>query len=260
MVPLTAFIVSDLHIDAAEPAIAAQFREFLAGPARGAIALYVLGDLFESWIGDDDPCPHTRTVIADLRRLSDSGVSLYFMHGNRDFLLGRRFCGETGGSLLADPTVVTLYGRRALLTHGDALCTDDLPYQKLRALVRDPKWQTQFLALSIAQRQALAAEARAGSRAHTAGQPTMLMDVNAAAVADTFRAAGVDTLIHGHTHRPGTSSHLVDGTPRTRIVTGDWHRAGSALRWDADGFSLESLPRGALARPSGTETLNPAGC
>lgn len=240
---MAALVVSDLHIDAARPGIAAQFRGFLAAEARAARALYVLGDLFELWIGDDDPDPHKRAVIADLRAVADAGVALYFLHGNRDFLLGSRFCEETGGVLLTDPTVVELYGRRALVTHGDALCTDDAPYQKLRALVRDPRWQAQFLALSIGQRQALAREARAGSQVHTQAQPAMLMDVNAEAVATVFRSAAVDTIIHGHTHRPGVYGHAVDGRACTRIVTGDWYTQGSCLRWDESGLRLAALPR-----------------
>jgi UDP-2,3-diacylglucosamine hydrolase len=240
---MTALVVSDLHLDGARPEIAQQFAGFLAAEAYRARALYILGDLFEVWIGDDDPDPHKRGVIAALRRLTGTGVALYLMHGNRDFLLGERFCAETGGSLLTDPTVVEIDGRRALLTHGDALCTDDVPYQRLRALVRDPAWQAQFLALSVAQRQALAVEARAGSKAHTTSQQTMLMDVNAEAVATVFRDAGVDTIVHGHTHRPGVYTHTVDGRPRTRIVTGDWYTQGSVLRWDAAGLALAGLPR-----------------
>ena len=240
---MTALVVSDLHLDAARPEIAAQFAAFLERRARAADALYVLGDLFETWIGDDDPDPHKRAVIADLRRVADQGVALYFMHGNRDFLLGARFCADTGGALLTDPTIVERHGRRALLTHGDALCTDDAPYQRLRALVRDPGWQGQFLALSVAQRQALAREARAGSEKHTQAQAAMLMDVNAGAVASTFRSAGVDTIIHGHTHRPGVHELVIDDRPRTRIVTGDWYTQGSCLVWDAAGLRLETLPR-----------------
>jgi len=240
---MTALVVSDLHLDPARPEIAAQFRAFLATEAATARALYVLGDLFEVWIGDDDPDPHKRAVIEDLRALTARGVALFFLHGNRDFLLGTRFCEETGGRLLVDPTIVEFYGQRALITHGDALCTDDAPYQRLRALVRDPAWQAQFLALSIDQREALAREARAGSHAHTQAQPTMLMDVNADAVAAVFRSAGVDTIIHGHTHRPGVYAHTVDGRACTRIVTGDWYTQGSVLGWDASGLRLRSLPR-----------------
>jgi UDP-2,3-diacylglucosamine hydrolase len=240
---MTVLVVSDLHLDSARPESARQFDQFLEDSARRARALYVLGDLFEAWIGDDDPDPHKRAVVASLRRLTSAGVALYFMHGNRDFLLGRRFAAETGGSLLTDPTLVEWHGRRALLSHGDALCTDDEPYQRLRALVREPIWQAQFLALSVAQRQALAEDARAGSRVHTAGQLPMLMDVNAEAVASVFRAAGVDTLVHGHTHRPGVYAHAVDGRACTRFVTGDWYTQGSLLRWDATGLRLETLSR-----------------
>jgi UDP-2,3-diacylglucosamine hydrolase len=240
---MTVLVVSDLHLDSARPESARQFDQFLEDSARRARALYVLGDLFEAWIGDDDPDPHKRAVVASLRRLTSAGVALYFMHGNRDFLLGRRFAAETGGSLLTDPTMVEWHGRRALLSHGDALCTDDEPYQRLRALVREPIWQAQFLALSVAQRQALAEDARAGSRVHTAGQLPMLMDVNAEAVASVFRAAGVDTLVHGHTHRPGVYAHAVDGRACTRFVTGDWYTQGSLLRWDATGLRLETLSR-----------------
>ena len=240
---MTLLVVSDLHLDSARPEIARQFEGFLSGRARAARALYILGDLFEVWIGDDDPDPHKRAVIAALRALSDSGVKLYFMHGNRDFLLGQRFCRETGGELLTDPSIASAHGRRVLLTHGDALCTDDGPYQRLRALVREPRWQKQFLALSVAQRETLAAEARAGSKAHTSGQPAMLMDVNAGAVERVFLEAGVDTLVHGHTHRPGVATSLVDGRTRTRIVTGDWYTQGSVLEWDDEGLRLESLAR-----------------
>lgn len=240
---MTTLVVSDLHLDPSHPEITAQFRGFLEHEARDASALYVLGDLFEAWVGDDDPTPHHREVVRALRAAADAGVSLHFMHGNRDFLLGERFCADTGGHLLADPTLVEHHGRRVLLTHGDALCTDDTPYQRLRALVRNPVWQAQFRALSLAQRQALAAEARAGSKAHTATQQQMLMDVNAETVESVFRAAGVDTIVHGHTHRPGVHRHEIDGRECTRIVTGDWYTQGSVLRWNEDGFELVSLPR-----------------
>ncbi len=240
---MVALVVSDLHVDATRPEIAQQFCDFLAGEARTAAALYVLGDLFEAWVGDDDPDPHRRAAARALGALSARGTALYFMHGNRDFLLGERFCEMTGGKLLVDPTLVERHGRRVLLTHGDALCIDDAPYQRLRALVREPRWQRQFLALSVTQREMLAEEARAGSKAHTAGQIPMLMDVNAGAVAHAFRDAGVETILHGHTHRPGVYAHAVDGTPRTRIVTGDWYTQGSLLSWDDGGLRLEALPR-----------------
>lgn len=238
---MSTLIVSDVHLDASRPEIGAQFHAFLAGAARAASALYVLGDLFEAWIGDD--AGTHRDTVAALRGAAESGVALYFMHGNRDFLLGERFCRDAGGTLLTDPTRVEAHGRSALLTHGDALCTDDTPYQRLRALVRDAEFQHRYLTLSLAQRQALANEARAGSREHTAAQHAMLMDVNAAAVDHAFRAADVDTIVHGHTHRPGVHALVVDGRERTRIVTGDWYSQGSVLRWDERGFDLTSLPR-----------------
>ncbi len=240
---MTALVVSDLHIDAAQPQIGAQFIGFLEGEARGAEALYVLGDLFESWIGDDDDDPHRRAVIAALRALSDSGVALYLQCGNRDFLYGARFERDTGGELLADPVIVSRHGRRALLAHGDALCTDDVPYQRLRALVRDKAWQSAFLRLGRPTRQLLADEARSGSRAHTAQQQTMLMDVNPATVEALLRASGVDTLVHGHTHRPGVHTLEVDGRTCTRFVTGDWYTQGSVLCWDDAGLRLETRPR-----------------
>lgn len=236
-------VVSDLHLDPSHPEITAQFLRFLSGEVRHASALYVLGDLFEAWVGDDDPTPHHRDVVRALRAVATAGVSLWFMHGNRDFLLGERFCADTGGRLLVDPTIVVRDGRRVLLTHGDALCTDDTPYQRLRALVRNPTWQAQFRALGLAQRQALASEARAGSRAHTATQQQMLMDVNADTVATIFRESRVDTLVHGHTHRPGVHRHVVDGRECTRIVTGDWYSQGSVLRWSEAGLELATLPR-----------------
>ena len=240
---MTLLVVSDLHLDASRPEIARQFEGFLDGPARKAQVLYVLGDLFEVWIGDDDPDPHKRGVIVAFKRLSDSGVKLYFMHGNRDFLLGERFCREAGGELLTDPSIAEAHGKRVLLTHGDALCTDDGPYQRLRAAVREPRWQREFLSLNVAQRESLAAEARAGSKAHTAAQGEMLMDVNSAAVERVFREANIDTLVHGHTHRPGVTTSVVDGRPRTRLVTGDWYTQGSVLEWNDAGLKLKSLAR-----------------
>jgi UDP-2,3-diacylglucosamine hydrolase len=240
---MAALVVSDLHIDAAQPGIGEQFIGFLDGEAGGAEALYVLGDLFESWIGDDDDDPHRRLVVAALARLTARGTALYFQYGNRDFLYGERFERDTGGTLLADPSIVTRWGRRVLLAHGDALCTDDVPYQRLRALVRDTAWQKAFLGLPRATRTLLAEEARRGSRVHTAGQAAMLMDVNPATLEALFRAADVDTIVHGHTHRPGVHALEVDGRPRTRIVTGDWHAEGSVLRWDANGFELGRRPR-----------------
>lgn len=238
---MTTLFISDLHIDAAQPAIAARLLDFLAAEGRRADALYVLGDLFESWIGDDEPDATQRAVIDGLRALTMRGVPCFVMHGNRDFLLGERFCAASGAQLLPDPLLITLHGERILAMHGDALCTDDHAYQRLRATVRDPDWQKRFLRLSAASRRALAGAARAGSRAHTAALYPEIADVNADSVATVLRASAVRTLVHGHTHRPGVHQFEIDGLPRRRIVLGDWHRTGSVLRWDHGGPQLHTL-------------------
>jgi UDP-2,3-diacylglucosamine hydrolase len=240
---VTTLFISDLHIDAATPEITRQFTCLLEGEAREAEALYILGDLFESWVGDDAADPHQITAMAALRSLTDHGVPCFVMHGNRDFLLGNRFCEVAGVRLLADPLIVTLYGERVLVMHGDALCTDDRAYQRLRATVRDADWQRQFLALSIGARRSLAGAARVGSQAHTARLEYAIADVNPDSVAAALRAAGTATLLHGHTHRPAIHALEVDGRACTRIVLGDWHAAGSVLRWDRSGPELDSLPR-----------------
>ena len=239
---MTTLFISDLHIDAARPAIIGQFLQFLEAEARTAAALYILGDLFESWIGDDAPDPAQTAAIAGLRALTSSGVPCFVMHGNRDFLLSRQFCDMSGAQLLHDPLIVTLYGEPVLVMHGDALCTDDRAYQRLRATVRDADWQRQFLALPIESRRALAGAARAGSQAHTAAMEHAITDVNPDSVAMALRAAGTSTLLHGHTHRPAIHALEVDGRPRTRIVLGDWYDQGSVLRWDRRGPELQSLP------------------
>jgi UDP-2,3-diacylglucosamine hydrolase len=235
--------ISDLHIDSSCPEITEQFLTLLGGEARAAEALYILGDLFESWVGDDAPDADQLAAIAGIKALTGSGVPCFVMHGNRDFLLGDRFCAMSGARLLPDPLIVTLYGEPVLLMHGDALCTDDRQYQRLRATVRDGAWQRQFLALSARARRSLAGAARVGSRAHTAGLTYSISDVNSASVVLALRAAGVSTLLHGHTHRPGIHPFAADGRPCTRIVLGDWHSRGSVLRWDRGGPELAFLPR-----------------
>lgn len=235
--------ISDLHIDASRPEITEQFLEFLRTQARLADALYILGDLFESWVGDDAADPAQTAVIAGLRSLTAAGVPCFVMHGNRDFLLGPQFCANSGAQLLADPLIVTLYGEPVLVMHGDALCTDDRAYQRLRATVRDADWQRRFLALSVAARRALAGAARVGSQAHTAAVEYAITDVNAESAAAALRAAGTAALLHGHTHRPAIHAIEVDGRGCTRIVLGDWYTQGSVLRWDAGGPELTSLPR-----------------
>jgi UDP-2,3-diacylglucosamine hydrolase len=240
---MTTLFISDLHLDPTRPDITAQFLKFLDGEAASAEALYILGDLFEVWIGDDDPEPEKRRVVEGLKRLADRGVPCFVMHGNRDFLLGQKFAADSGCQVLDDPTVVHLYGSRVLTTHGDALCTDDVSYQRLRTTVRDRGWQSMFLALSVAQRLALATEARAGSKDHVSRMSAAIMDVNPEAVANAMRAAGVDLLLHGHTHRPKVHDLTIDGHAAKRIVLGDWYDQGSVVRWNERGFELASLPR-----------------
>ena len=227
---MTTLFISDLPLDEARPHIVELFTQFLTGQARGADALYILGDLFESWIGDDDNAPLPARVAQTLRALRDSGVPIWFMHGNRDFLLGADFAARAGMSLLADPTVIDLHGERTLLMHGDTLCTDDVDYQKFRALVRDPDWQQGFLAKPLAERRAFAMQARGESRKHTSMAKPEIMDVNPAAVETTMREHGVHRLIHGHTHRPATHSLNLDGAIAKRSVLGDWYEQSSVLR------------------------------
>jgi UDP-2,3-diacylglucosamine hydrolase len=235
--------VSDVHLDAGAPGATEQFLAFLAREAAGAEALYILGDLFEAWVGDDEDDPEKERVCRALRALASSGVACFALHGNRDFLLGPGFSGRSGCELLEDPVVAQIDGERVLLTHGDALCTDDHAYQELRTLVRSSDLQRRFLALPREHRQLLATEARAGSRRHTARTVPYIMDVNAAAVAAAFRAARVQRMIHGHTHRPGVHRHEIDGAPAQRIVLGAWYEQGSYLIVERGGYELRELPR-----------------
>jgi UDP-2,3-diacylglucosamine hydrolase len=235
--------VSDVHLDAAAPQATEQFLSFLSTEAAHAEALYILGDLFEAWVGDDDQEPANDRVCRALRTLTARGVACFALHGNRDFLLGTGFCERSGCQLLPDPVIAQLEGEPVLLTHGDALCTDDHAYQELRSIVREPAWQRRFLALPRAHREQLADEARAGSRRHTARTIPNIMDVNAQAVTAAFRATGVRRLVHGHTHRPGVHDVEIDGEPAQRIVLGAWYEQGSVLCFERGGYELRALPR-----------------
>jgi UDP-2,3-diacylglucosamine hydrolase len=235
--------VSDVHLDSAAPEAIGQFLHFLTAQARHAEALYILGDLFESWVGDDDSDPSKVEVCAALRQLTGNGVAAFIIHGNRDFLLGAEFCRRTGCEPLADPTIAELDGERVLLTHGDALCTDDRAYQALRSSVRARDWQRRFLQLPLNAREQLANQARAGSQAHTARVVPQIMDVNASAVETAFRALAVRRMIHGHTHRPAVHDLLIDGTAAQRIVLGAWYEQGSYLWYERGRYELSQLPR-----------------
>jgi UDP-2,3-diacylglucosamine hydrolase len=242
--------VSDLHLDAQEPDAGEQFLGFLEARAAHAQALYILGDLFEAWVGDDDDDCYRERICAALRTLGARGVPCYVMHGNRDFLLQQGFEQRSGTHLLPDPVIIELGGEAVLLTHGDALCTADRPYQLLRATVRAPGWQRRFLRLPLPVRRGLAEQARAGSRRHTGRTAYQIMDADALAIAAVMRACAVRVMIHGHTHRPGVHPFSLDGLPARRIVLGAWHGGGSCLRWEAGEFSLEDLPRAAYRSES----------
>lgn len=242
---MTTWFISDLHLTPSRPEITQQLFAFLQSIEGKADALFILGDLFEYWIGDDfldTPDGHQLTpIITALRAVSDSGVKLYFMHGNRDFLIGERFATDTGCELLPDELVVDLYGTPTLLMHGDTLCTDDLEYQKARAVFRAPKWQAQVLTWTIEQRLERALEIREVSQQSVKHKSEAIMDVNQFAVEEALTGASVQRLIHGHTHRPATHDFMLDNQPAQRIVLADWYQQGSALRVDADGITSVDL-------------------
>ena len=237
---MTTLFIADLHLDPERPAITELFGKFLDDEARDADALYILGDLFEAWVGDDDPSDAGNFVADRLEALTDSGVPAYFIRGNRDFLLGHDYARRSGLQLLPDPAVIDLHGEPTLILHGDLLCTDDVAYQQFRAQTRDPRWQAQFLAQPLQARLAFAAQARAASRARygelqTSGTAETITDVAPATVQEWFQRYGVRRMIHGHTHRPAIHD---EGGGRSRIVLGDWYHQGSVLRVGADGASL----------------------
>lgn len=228
--------ISDLHLDEARPEATVAFERFLDELPGDLDALYILGDLFESWIGDDDDAPLPARIADRLGTLATAhGVDIAFMAGNRDFALGPDYAARAGFRLLDDPARIDLYGGPALLMHGDTLCTDDVAYQAFRAQVRDPAWLAAMLAQPLAVRRAFAEHARSGSRAHTAATAEQIMDANDGAVVRHFRDHEVDLIIHGHTHRPAVHRSSVDGAGRTRIVLGDWYEQGTVLYAYDDG-------------------------
>jgi UDP-2,3-diacylglucosamine hydrolase len=239
---MSTLFIADLHLDDSRPQITALFERYLASDeVRGADALYILGDLVEAWIGDDDDAVLPRRIATATRAVRDAGVPVYFMVGNRDFLLGEDYARRAGFTLLDDGTVHVLYGRPTLLMHGDVLCTDDIAYQTVRKQVRTPEWKAQILAMPLEARRAFAAKARADSKAHTGSTMETIMDVNAEAVAAALHQTGVTRLIHGHTHRPAIHRFELDGQAAERIVLGDWYEQGSVLRVTADDVQLRGL-------------------
>nr|WP_040731563.1 UDP-2,3-diacylglucosamine diphosphatase [Thiocapsa marina] len=234
--------VSDLHLSPDRPATVELFLDFLAGRAREADQLYLLGDIFDAWIGDDDEGTPNTEVKAALAAVTASGVGGYLMHGNRDFLIGRTFCRETGCRLLRDPTLVRFAGEPTLLMHGDLLCTDDVAYQRFRRRIRNPLVQRLFLWRSLAARRKVAADYRRKSGAATAGKTSEIMDVNQETVARVMRRYGAARLIHGHTHRPADHRVQIDGREAVRSVLAEWHPdRGEMLIHDPSGWRREAV-------------------
>ena len=239
---MATLFIADLHLQTEEPAITAGFLRFLGGEARQADALYILGDLFEAWIGDDDPNPLHREVASAIKSLVDSGVPCYFIHGNRDFLIGKRFAAESGMQLLPEEKMLDLYGRRILIMHGDTLCTDDPGYLAFRAKVHTPWIQKLFLALPLFIRRRIAQKMRNDSKAANSSKSMEIMDVNPQAVIDVMEKHHVQWLIHGHTHRPDIHALEANGDEAFRAVLGAWHTEGSLIRVTKDDVTLIAFP------------------
>ncbi len=239
---MSVLFIADLHLEAERPDIVRAFLHFLDTRAAQAEALYILGDFFEVWVGDDGMDDFQRSIASALRRLSDAGTRIYLMHGNRDFLIGRHFCREAGCTLLREGSVVELYGEPVLLLHGDSLCTRDESYQRLRKRLRNPLSLWLLRNLPLATRHKLARKLRDASRMRTREKAADIIDVTPEVVPQVMAERRVRTLIHGHTHRPAVHRLLVDGHNAQRIVLGDWDRQGWALEVDAQGYRLAPFP------------------
>lgn len=237
---MSILFISDLHLSQERPDVTRLFLDFLSGQASQAEQLYILGDLFEAWLGDDMILPDYQAAIKQLKHLSKT-VPLFIMHGNRDFLMREEFANMTGSQLLDDAVVIDLYGKQTLLLHGDTLCTDDTAYQEFRSMVRNPAWQDGMLAKTPEQRLELAKQYREVSKTATQDKSNEIMDVNQQAVAQTMQQYDVKHLIHGHTHRPNVHHFDLNGTNAERIVLGDWGKTGSVLVCDPDGCQLTTI-------------------
>jgi len=230
--------ISDLHLDTDRPAVLGAFLTFLDQLSGQADALYILGDLFEAWVGDDDASALANSVSVGLRSLSDSGVPVWLMHGNRDFLIGEEFCARAGCQLLPDPSTISLYGEKTLLMHGDSLCTDDKEYMEFRATMRQPDTQAQLLALPIEERRQLARELRSKSSEAMSNKAEDILDVTPSAVTSIMQEHQLQRLIHGHTHRP--SHHYLGDGKGERIVLGDWDTDLWFLQVSEQGLQLRN--------------------
>ena len=238
---MSTLFISDLHLSGERESITKLFIDFLEKRASKADALYILGDLFEVWPGDDMIQPDYEESITKMKQLVDNGLPLYIMQGNRDFLMAEKFSEVSGATLIEDPTVIELYGTPTLLMHGDTLCTDDVDYQKFRIMVRDPQWKTEFFAMPDEERLAMTTKYRKISKTETAQKNMQIMDVNQDTVNQEMLKHNVNQLIHGHTHRPAIHDFSTANNQMKRIVLGDWYEQGSVLVCDEKGCQLESL-------------------
>ena len=239
---LESLFISDLHISLEKPEITRRFLAFLQNRAPKAAAVYILGDLFDAWIGDDDPTPPNNKIRKQLKQLTDSGTQVYLQQGNRDFLLGKQFCRDTGVTLLDDYVVIDLHGTPTLLTHGDLLCTDDLPYQAFRAKSHSPKWQQNVLSKPLLLRLLAARWYRLRSYFHKRKKSQDIMDVNQDAVLNVMHKYNSFRLIHGHTHRPYVHNFEIHGQPAQRFVLAAWSKdGGEILCWNSNGYQIEVI-------------------
>ena len=238
---MSTLFISDLHLNGERENITELFINFLDQRASKADALYILGDLFEVWPGDDMIQPDYQSSISKMKQLTDNGLPLFIMQGNRDFLMAEKFSEVSGATLIEDPTIIDLYGTSTLLMHGDTLCTDDVDYQKFRGMVRDPRWQADFLSKPAEERLAITTKYREISKTKMAEKTMDIMDVNQHSVEEAMLKENIQQLIHGHTHRPAIHDFTVNEKKMKRIVLGDWYEQGSVLVCDEKGCQLESI-------------------
>jgi UDP-2,3-diacylglucosamine hydrolase len=238
---MTILFISDLHLSAERPEITQAFHFLLQNIAPESEALYILGDLFEVWLGDDLILPEYHDSIAELRKLADKNIPISIMRGNRDFLFGATFESLTGATLINDPTTIDLYGTKTLLMHGDTLCTDDIKYQEFRTMVRNPAFQEDFLSKTPEQRIAIAKQLRDTSKSETNAKSEEIMDVNLNAVVESMTEHTVQNLIHGHTHRPAIHELEANNLPAKRIVLNDWYDSGSVLIYSENEYHVEKI-------------------
>jgi len=242
---MSTFFISDLHLDASRARVTEAFYSFVETivlPSNPSVSLYILGDFFDAWIGDDDDSEFAIDLQQKLRAYTARGATIFFQHGNRDFLVGEQFAAATGLTLLEEQTLIELDGKPTLLMHGDSLCVDDKEYMQFRAQVRTPAWQQQVLQLPLEERRGMAAQMRSQSKHMNAMKAEDIMDVNATAVHSAMLNAGVKNLIHGHTHRPAIHTFDLDGEPATRMVLGDWDSKAWYITQHQGELSLRNFP------------------